>query len=597
MKQFLSITGELLTGLPPNARRFIIGYSVALGLLALVDAASLGLLAVIVTPLVTDASVTLPLVGTVEGVGIFWVLGFVCFLVVIKGVLSVIFLWIATRRFAQFELAIGARLFDTYVESSWTDRLKRNSSDLVRLVDGSVNATVANVMLPGVTLFGEAMTFITIVIVLAIAQPLVAAITLVYLGVIGAVLFFWVTRRSRRAGRTSLIYSLRVSRLITEMVGALKEITLRNKATEVGEVLHENRIRHTRARSNVRFLNQLPRYALETGIIGGFVLVGVAGYLVGGVSEALTSVALFSLAGFRMAPTIVRFQGVVSHVSANLPHAQRIVDEIKRSEQTRQHRRNRPTSQLAAAPNKLILENVGFRYDDDMPEVLRDISIEIPFGSTVAIVGSSGAGKSTLVDLILGLIEPTRGSIRIDGAPLSELTESWRSRVGYVPQDVSLFDSTIAQNVALSWKSGGIDRDRVVRALEQAQLLETVEERDGGIDTVVGERGIRLSGGQRQRLGIARALYADPLVLVMDEATSSLDTATEAAVTDAIKTLRGSLTIITVAHRLSTVMHSDQIFFMSNGRIEAQGTFQELVARVPEFAQQANLAGLNPDTA
>lgn len=594
MKPFLSLIGELLTSLPPNARRFIIGYSVALALLATLDAASLGLLAITVTPLATGSAVNLPLIGEVEGAGIFWIIAAVSFLVLIKGVLSVAFLWIATRRFAQFELAIGSRLFDTFVESSWVDRLKRNSAELVRLVDGSVNATIANVLLPGATLLGEAMTFITVVVVLAIAQPVVAAIALVYLGLIGAVLFFWVTKRSRRAGRVGLKYSLKVSRLITEMVGALKEVTLRNKAGEVAEVVRENRVHSTRARANVRFLGQLPRYVLETAIVGGFVLVGAAGYLLGGVSEALTSVALFSLAGFRMAPSIVRFQSVVSQVTANLPHAQRVVDEIKRSEATRLRLVDRNTRDLPENPQRLGLQEVEFRYEDDVPAALRGITIDIPFGSTVAIVGASGAGKSTLVDLLLGLIEPTNGSISIDGVPLEELTVAWRSRVGYVPQDVALFDNTIAQNVALSWK-GGVDRERVKRALAQAQLLSTVEGREKGIDTEVGERGIRLSGGQRQRLGIARALYADPLVLVMDEATSALDTATEAAVTDAIKTLRGSMTIITVAHRLSTVMHSDQIFFMSEGRVEAQGTFQELIAKVPEFAQQANLAGLAPD--
>lgn len=594
MKQFLSLAGELLASLPPNARRFIIGYSVALALLAALDAASLGLLAVIITPLTTNTPVDLPLIGEVEGTGIFWLIGVVCLLILLKGALSVLFLWIATRRFAKFELAIGSRLFDTFVEASWVDRLKRNSAELVRLVDGSVNATVANVLLPGASLLGEAMTFITIVIVLAIAEPLIAIITFVYLGLVGAVLFFWVTRRSRQAGRVSLRYSLKVSRLITEMVGALKEITLRNKAEEVADVVRENRVHSTRARSNVRFLGQLPRYVLETAIVGGFVLVGVAGYWNGGEAGALTAVALFSLAGFRMAPSIVRFQSVVSQVTANLPHAQRVADEIRRSESSRQLLVSRVKRELPDAPAQLTLDRVGFQYTEDSPHAVRDITIDIPFGSTVAIVGASGAGKSTLIDLLLGLIEPTEGTISIDGMPMAELTDSWRARVGYVPQDVALFDSTIAQNVALSWR-GGVDRDRVRRALAQAQLLTTVEERDKSIDAEVGERGIRLSGGQRQRLGIARALYADPLVLVMDEATSALDTATEAAVTDAIKTLRGTMTIITVAHRLSTVMHADTIFFMSQGRVEAQGTFEELVAKVPEFAQQANLAGLTRD--
>ena len=167
--------------------------------------------------------------------------------------------------------------------------------------------------------------------------------------------------------------------------------------------------------------------------------------------------------------------------------------------------------------------------------------------------------------------------------------------MGYVPQEVALFDATIAQNVALSWSSD-VDRERVRDALERAQLLEVIESRAGGIDASIGERGLALSGGQRQRLGIARALYADPLVLVMDEATSALDTATEAAVSEAIRELSGSMTIVSVAHRLSTIQHADRIFFMSDGRVEASGTFRELQNRVPAFAEQVRLAGLGDGT-
>ncbi|EPR76647.1 ATP-binding protein of ABC transporter [Leifsonia rubra CMS 76R] len=188
-----------------------------------------------------------------------------------------------------------------------------------------------------------------------------------------------------------------------------------------------------------------------------------------------------------------------------------------------------------------------------------------------------------MIDLLLGLMEPTRGTISVDGIPLAELKGAWRSRVGYVPQDVSLFDRSVAQNVALSW-TDDFDADRVRHVLSLAQMLSTIEARQGGIHSQIGERGLALSGGQRQRQGIAQGLYADPFILVMDDATSSLDTATEAAVTDAMKRLRGSMTIITVAHRLSTVKESDVIFFMRDGRVAARGTFAELVVSEPDFA-------------
>jgi ATP-binding cassette subfamily C protein len=375
-------------------------------------------------------------------------------------------------------------------------------------------------------------------------------------------------------------------------VGALKEVTLRNAATAVSAVVRENRRHSTRSRANAQFLGQIPRYALDAGIIGGFVLVGGTGYVTDGLAGATTAIALFGLAGFRMAPSLVRFQGILNQLNVSRPHVELVLREIRSAEAARAaSSAGRAELELPAEPRELTFDGVSFRYASDADLALEDINLSIPFGSTVSFVGASGAGKSTMVDLLLGLIEPTAGTIEIDDHALGDYTNSWRSRVAYVPQDVSLFDSTIAQNVALTW-SNDYDAERVRRALERAQLLDLVDGRLGGIEGRVGERGLALSGGQRQRLGIARALYANPLVLVMDEATSALDTATEAAVTSAIRSLRGSTTVVTVAHRLATIVDSDIVFFLSAGKLIAHGTFDELVKRVPEFATQATLAGL-----
>ncbi|MGJ8720665.1 MAG: ABC transporter ATP-binding protein [Salinibacterium amurskyense] len=591
MKSAIALVNEVLSILPAGARRYLIVYSVTLGLLSILDALALGLLALVISPILSGTTLSLPVIGEVGELGLLLMLGLVCLMIVAKGILAVALLWGATRRFAKYELDIGSRLFASYIDAPWVERLKRNSADVVRLTDGSVGVTVSGFLLPFSTLFGEALSFLTIVVVLAVVQPLVAAIALGYLGLLGAILYFWVAKRAREAGRVNLKYTLQSSRLITEMIGALKEVTLRGKSHEVADVVRSNRVHSTRARSNIQFLGQVPRYVLESGIVGGFVLVGTAGYATGGVTEAITAVALFGLAGFRMAPSVVRFQAVVSQVTANMPHASAVLAEIRSAESSVKYRVGRETLTIPESASALSFENVSFRYAADQGDAISDVSFTIPFGSTVALVGSSGAGKSTVVDLILGLIEPTGGRLAIDQLDLTKLTQSWRQQVSYVPQEVALFDSSIAQNVALTW-GNDIDEERVRSALAQAQLLDIVDKREDGIHGVIGERGLALSGGQRQRLGIARALYADPRVLVLDEATSALDTATEAAVTDAIKALHGEKTVITVAHRLSTIQHADQILFMSNGRVVAQGTFSELVAKVPEFARQAGLAGL-----
>lgn len=591
MKAIIALYQEVLAVLPDGARRFINIYSSLLAFLAIFDAAALALLALIIGPLSTGSAVVLPLIGELDNTGVVWVIVAVCALMITKGVLSVLLLWWATRRIAKYEVIIGDRLFRAYISAPWVQRLRKNSTEIQRFTDGSVDITISGFILPGATLLGEAVSLITVIAVLAVVQPLIAVVTMVYLALVGAVLYFWVARHARIAGAVNLKYTLRTSRLIIEMVGAMKELTLRNKNDEVADIVTASRRHSSRARANVQFLAQVPRFVLESGIVGGFLVVGGAGFFLGGISLAITAVALFALAGFRMAPSVIRFQSVMSQMLSSAPHPRAVLAEIKEAEEGSADGRARPTLPLPATPRILRVEGVTFRYSPDSPPAVDNVSLEIAFGSTVAFVGESGSGKSTMIDLLIGLVEPNEGRITIDGVDLNEVIKDWRSRIGYVPQDVSLLDGTIAQNVSLTW-SDAWDSDAVRQALGQAQLGAFVDARADGLNGSVGERGLALSGGQKQRLGIARALYAEPLILVMDEATSALDTQTEAAVSEAIGTLSGRMTRILVAHRLATVQHADQIFFMSAGKLVGAGTFAQLVGSVPEFARQARLAGL-----
>lgn len=592
MKANWALYREVLSVLPKSATRFLIIYASVMGVLALMDGLALGLLAIVIAPLVSGTPVVLPVVGELTGAALLWPLGLVCLLIILKGVFALSLQWFATRRFARYELELGVQVFDGYIRAPWVERLRRNSSDLVRISDGSVSTTISGFLLPGASIIGDFMSFFSLILVLAIAQPFVGAVTLVYLGLIALVLQLQISRRSKQAGLVALRYSLRSSRLITEMIGALKEVTLRGSASEVAGVVRENRSHATRARANSQFLAQVPRYVLDVALIGGIVLVGVAGYLTdGGMQGAMASIALFGLAGFRLAPSLVRFQSVLQQLNVSAPHASAVLDEVRNSARYMEVANVGDVGALPDGPESLSLKDVGFQYQPGAAEAVRGVTIDIPFGSHVAFVGASGAGKSTMIDLLLGLIEPTTGTITVDDVPLSTVLNAWRAQISYVPQEVSLFDATVAQNVALSWRAD-FDRDRVVSALDQAQLLPLIKARNGGIDGRIGERGLALSGGQRQRLGIARALYTVPRVLVMDEATSALDTATEAAVTRAIESLRGDVTTITVAHRLSTVRNADVIFFMRDGEVAAAGTFEEVVAAEPDFALQAALAGL-----
>lgn len=593
----LTLIKRVISVLPDGSRRFLVRYTAAMMALSVLDIAALGLLAIVLPGMISGNPTTLPLIGTVGEISQYaTILGVVAFTIVLKSLLNVMVVRIGTRRFADHEVAIGDKLFSAYLETPWVTRLKMNSADIVRSVDQGVNSTVYGVLIPASSLAGEIVSTASVLIVLVIAQPATAAITVVYLGLIALLLSRVVSRQAVAHGRRNREYSFRTSRLITEAVATLKEITLRGASGGVERAVHENRVAASRSRATISFLGVVPRYVLESALIVGFLLVGGVGWLTGGQAGAITSVALFAVAGFRIVPSLTRFQAILSQMHSNSSFAELVIDEITQAATRRAERTPEDTEVLNHDARDIVLSSVSFSYPDAGQPALDRVSLRIPSGSHVALVGASGAGKSTLVDVLLGLLTPTEGTIEVGGQRLQSVLNAWRASIGYVPQEVALFDASVAQNVALSWSTDGIDPDRVNEAIARAQLTSVVGSREDGIDAKIGERGMSLSGGQRQRLGIARALYNQPMVLVMDEATSALDTGTEAAITTAIRALRGDVTVITVAHRLATIRDADVVFFFKDGQLSASGTFDEVVQAVPDFAEQAALAGLAAGT-
>ena len=593
MKNLWSALRDLLPLLPGRARRFLTIYIVATAVLALFDVAAMSLLVVIISSVPSGGAVVLPVFGELPEDAAPWLLLLACTLIIVKSALAVAMHWVATRQFAIYEFEIGARMFRAYLASTWEERSKRSTVEFTRIADTGISVAISGLVLSLLTIPGSVLTIVLTLVVLIVAEPATALVSLTYLGGVAFLINQMVSKRTLRAARSNRDYSHRVARLLVEMVDAMKELTLRGRLDQIQEVVGRHRRGAVKARASLAFLAIIPRYSYEAALIGGILVVGGTGYVLGGLDAAFVAVALFGAIGLRLVPALTGIQSSMISATSSLPWVHDVVNDLRGAEANATDALGgTDAKELPETPKTLELSDIQFRYPTGTESVLRGLNLTVPLGSSLGIVGPTGSGKSTLVDLLLGLRLPTSGLIVIDGTPLPDVVRAWRSRIGYVPQRVTLFDGSIGQNVALTWDED-YDRDKVIEVLEKAQLSSLISSRKHGIDERIGERGVSLSGGQQQRLGIARALYSDPLVLVLDEATSALDTKTEDDVVRAIKALQGEVTLIAVAHRISTIKDYDQICYLDQGVVLGKGSFRELAASVPQFGLQVQLAGLS----
>jgi len=324
-------------------------------------------------------------------------------------------------------------------------------------------------------------------------------------------------------------------------------------------------------------------------VVGGLLLVMVAMIRGGrGLEAIMPTLALFTVALGRLKGCATEFVGSLTQIRYNLASVDVVADDLAELGAGADIVLPPPAAPLPLKPDSVLeLSQVFFRYLPERPAVLHDVSLRIPCGACIGFVGPTGSGKSTILDLVMGILQPDQGRILLDGEDIQPRLRAWRATIGYIPQQITLLDDSVAANVALGVPPEQWDREAIDSAIDAAQLRETVAELPQGIETKVGERGVRISGGQRQRIAIARALYHQPKILVMDEGTSSLDTETERAVVESVHALKGERTILMVAHRLSTVRECDTIFYVKDGRIEAQGTYEELRASHEGFRRLA----------
>ena len=486
----------------------------------------------------------------------------------IKSLFLAFLAWQQSRFVYGLQASLSQRLFEGYLRQPYTFHLQRNSAQLINNVFTETKQFANSGMVSMTLLLTELFVLFGISVLLLVVEPLGALIVVSTLGLAGWV-FSRITRKHiLKWGKARQLHEgLRIQH-IQQGLGGAKDVKLLGRESDfiAQYAIHTNgSIRVSRLEYT---LLQLPRLWLELlAIIGLAVLVLIMIGQGKPMEALLPTLGLFAAAAFRLMPSVTRLLNAIQGIRYSLPAMTNLHNEFLHLEDDK----IRKSNLLLPFKHTLQLEDVSFRYPSSEVPALSQISLTIPQGASVGFIGGSGAGKSTLVDIILGLLTPDAGTIKVDDIDIQTNLRAWQDQIGYVPQTIYLTDDTLRRNIAFGLSHEQIDDAVVWRAIEAAQLNQFVMDLPQGLDSMVGERGIRLSGGQRQRIGIARALYHDPSVLVLDEATSSLDIDTEQDVMKAVNALRGNKTVLIVAHRLSTVEQCDYIYRLENCKIVEEG--------------------------
>jgi ABC-type multidrug transport system fused ATPase/permease subunit len=520
----------------------------------------------------------------------------VVLLFVVKDLGALAYAWWMNGFVFTERVRTSARILRHYLTSPWTTVSQRSAAELIRTSDSAVmqvfNYSV-NGLLAG---FAAVVSTAAIVVALLVVAPVPTLVVGAYLAVAAMVQVRIVRPRAVHAGQVMTESSMAGYRTLLAALGGLKEIVLRGSERHFAEAYERAALRGALAGRQAAFYATLPRYVLEILFIVavGIILVLSRDNANGGPIALL---AVFVAAGMRIIPAVSSILGAISNVRIGSASLDLVRDEARAArDASTAFDAGVGTGRSPGAPaltRSLRVEGVGFRYPGGQRDVLCDVDLEVPMGTSLALVGGSGAGKSTLADVMLGLHEPTAGRVTVDGADVRTLRNAWRRAVGYVPQDVFLLDATLAENIAFDVDRAHVDEARLGSAVAAAQLDDVVAGLPDGLESQLGERGSRLSGGQRQRVGIARALYRSPQVLVLDEATSALDNETEHRIAATLEALHGELTVVMIAHRLSTVRSADQDAFLKDGRVEAIGRFDEVRRASPDFERLVRLGSLD----
>lgn len=508
---------------------------------------------------------------------------------IIKSIYTITFNYFESQFIFSRQYILTHRLMRSYMQAPFVFHLKRNTAELLRNATQEVNVFIKAVVAKLLKITREAVMALGILIFLFVMEPLISLLV-VSLSVLGAGAFIAFNRKKmKKYGEEQQERRGEMIKALNQGLGGIKDARVLNREDNFIEKFRFEAKRSTILKAYIRFIQQVPRPVVETTAVLGMLLVSVL--LVWqnrSMSAIIPILSLFAMATVRLMPTIQQIASLYTSLRYNIVSINPLYDDLKELEKfNTRFNEDRSDNNKLGFNNEIRIRNLSYHYPNSTEQALNGVSFDIEKGEAVAFVGASGAGKTTMVDIILGLLEPDEGGICVDGKNIAENISAWQKNVGYIPQSIYLSDETLRANVAFGIPKDDVDNTKVMEAIKRAQLEALVERLPDGLDTIVGEHGTRLSGGQRQRLGIARALYHNPSVLVMDEATSSLDNITEKQIMKAIESLKGDHTLIMIAHRLTTVKNCDKLYFMEEGAIVQEGTYDSLIDTNVKFREMA----------